>query len=318
MNYLLVGNYGTGNLGDEALKDYFLKTFPEVNWRVVSARPQPSEYPRLPCGLRSLFSPWWKTLGALIKSDGMVLGGGSLFTDAESVQACYIWWWHICFARLFGKKVILAFQGIGPFRTSLGAFFARSSVRSAASISVRDEESFERVKAWLTPADRSPEGVGSNKKIVQSFDPVFSLIQSGKSDIQDGNILVIIPRNNSSVSFIEKANKLIDSGKWNEVVILSLKPDDPEEQKVCESLDGKIVPIRKLSDLESEIKKASFVLSQRYHGALVALALGKEFEVVEQEVGDKLSQLESFKGKTDRCMELIKEGEVELRKAIMV
>ena len=317
MKYLLVGNYGVENLGDEALKDYFLKSFPEVNWAVVSARPQPGEYLRFPAGLRSLLSPWWKTFGALIKSDGMVLGGGSLFTDAESIYACFLWWWQIFFARLFRKKVILAFQGIGPFRTSLGAFFARSVVRSATSISVRDEESFERVKTWFSPADRSAKREGSNKNVVQTFDPVFSVVQSDKTEVEDCNNLVIIPRNNSSISFIEKANKLIDSGKWNEVVILSLKPDDPEEQKVCESLEEKVIPIRTLCDLETEVQKASKVLSQRYHGALVALALGKEFEVVEQQKGDKLYVLESLKGNHVRCSELIRNGEEELRRAMV-
>ena len=34
MRLLLVGNYGVGNLGDEALREYFLKRFPEVQGEV--------------------------------------------------------------------------------------------------------------------------------------------------------------------------------------------------------------------------------------------------------------------------------------------
>jgi len=157
MRYLLIGNYGVGNIGDEALREYFFHSYSDVDWTVVSAHPRRGEVPRFPLGVRSLLRPWWRTFHALHGSDGVVFGGGTLFTDVESVYACVLWWWHAFIARLFGKQVHLAFQGIGPFRTSLGERLARSVVASAATVSVRDLHSFERVKHWRM-----------NKKIILS------------------------------------------------------------------------------------------------------------------------------------------------------
>ena len=95
MRYLLVGNYGVGNAGDEILKDYFLERFPGIEWIVCSACPVSGEVWRLPAGVRSFLSfKWLYTLWVLRKSDGMVFGGGSLFTDVESVRACFVWFAH--------------------------------------------------------------------------------------------------------------------------------------------------------------------------------------------------------------------------------
>ncbi|MBI5155969.1 hypothetical protein HZA45_01700, partial [Candidatus Peregrinibacteria bacterium] len=96
MRCVLIGNYGTGNFGDEALRSYFLKSFPEIEWQVVSARPTADELPRLPAGPRSLFTTkWFRTIKALRHCDAVVFGGGTLFTDSESVFACFLWWLHV-------------------------------------------------------------------------------------------------------------------------------------------------------------------------------------------------------------------------------
>ncbi|MEK7137506.1 MAG: polysaccharide pyruvyl transferase family protein, partial [Patescibacteria group bacterium] len=143
MQYLLVGNYGVSNAGDEILREYFLERFPEIDWKVLSAHPEKGEFPRFPAGLRSFFSlRWLSTLRELRKADGMVFGGGSLLTDTESVRACFIWFLHAAAAWLLHKPIILAFQGIGPFRTKAGEWCSRWVVRRAAFISVRDEESY--------------------------------------------------------------------------------------------------------------------------------------------------------------------------------
>jgi polysaccharide pyruvyl transferase WcaK-like protein len=304
MRFLLVGNYGVGNLGDEALKDFFLRSFPEVEWAVLSAHPQSGELPRLPLGLRSLLSPWWKTLGELSRSKGIVFGGGSLFTDTESVFACILWWWHAFVAFLLGKHILLAYQGIGPFQTSLGERLTRWVVKRAAFVSVRDEQSFARVQAWEL-----------STKVVLSFDPVFSLLQAMKSENSAQNIFIAIPRRNSGNAFRGAFQKHVAERSWNAVWVLSLQPDSSAEQRLCEELaeasEGSIVPIRSLEELAAQMNQASFVLSERYHGALAAIALGKEFEVIPQQEGDKLSSLRNVS--TAELQRRLEEGTAALR-----
>ncbi|MDD5026471.1 MAG: polysaccharide pyruvyl transferase family protein [Candidatus Peribacteraceae bacterium] len=314
MRYLLIGNYGVGNIGDEALKEYFLHSYPDVNWTILSAHPRKGEMPRFPLGVRSLLHPWWRTLHALYRSDGVVFGGGTLFTDIESVYACILWWWHAFIARLFKKQVHLAFQGIGPFRTSLGEWLARSVVASSVTVSVRDLHSFERIKHWRM-----------NKKIILTFDPVISLINEKKVDRDPKNVFIIIPRRNSNVSFLKQATDSFKERQFDRVLILSLQPDNSDEERLCEKLRSHIgvratvLPIRTLRDLVLAVASGSQVLCQRYHGALVALALGKPVSIVPQETDDKLSALRQFATQSlDRAtlIALVRDAEDVLRSAL--
>lgn len=304
-----------GNLGDEALKEYFLKSFPEVEWVVVSAKPQRGEYPRLPAGIRSLIRPWWKTLWVLKKSDGIVFGGGSLFTDVESSFACILWWWHAFIARFFFKPIYLVFQGVGPFETKVGEWCARWVVARARFISVRDANSYDCVSSWK-----------KNTKVVRTIDPVISLIQAEKTMAEQKNVIIAIPRKNSGSAFKKSFEEVTKSKQWDEVRILSLQPDDGSEKSVCESLKGasqtpaEVVPIKSLKELSKEVSNGSFVLTQRYHGALAAVALCKDFEVVSQGEGDKLASLQEILSDgvhKEDLIHLVKVGEDALKGAIV-
>ena len=292
--YLLVGNYGVGNVGDEALKEYFLQCFPEVEWIVVSAHPGLGEVPRLPCGFRSLFTPWWRSFRAYWQCDGVVFGGGSLFTDAESTVAPLLWWWHAVLAMLFRQPVFLAFQGIGPFRTKRGEWWTRWVARRVVFLSVRDIHSCARVERWQL-----------NKKCILSFDPVFSLIISKNtlirsssaaipSDADRSKILLIIPRRNSSQEFRDRSEEMRREG------FRGVRVQEP----------------RSLVELSAAVSSASFLLTQRYHAGIVALALGVPFDAVPQVPGDKLDALNKEDRDLSHLRERVRVGEEALREAL--
>ena len=312
MQYLLVGNYGVGNVGDEALKEYFLWKYPQVEWKVLSANPQKDELPRFPAGIRSFMSfRWIKTLSSLSRSEGIVFGGGSLFTDVESVRAPILWWIHALVAKIFGKRIILAFQGIGPLNSRIGTWCARSVLRSADSISVRDPASKSRCESLV-----------KNKNIVQSFDPVISLIKAIKVPENTKNVFTIIPRFSSPESFKKTAVDLLNERDVEEVHILSMHPDDEREQAFCEELRSSLrrpahlMNIKTLDALLHEVQQASFVYTQRYHGALAALALGRDFAVLSQKDGDKLSEIFALKDSLHQCQEWLEAGERTLLRSI--
>jgi polysaccharide pyruvyl transferase CsaB len=310
MQCLLVGNYGVGNLGDDALREYFLQTYPEVTWQVVSQNPRQGELARLPGGVRSLFSGRWiSTLQAYRRCDAVVFGGGSLFTDVESVYACFLWGLHVAVARLFGKPVVLAFQGIGPFRTRTGAWLARFSVRASRSISVRDSLSFERVAAWIP-----------SRKIVQSSDPVFSLIKNKKIDRNTKNVFIIIPRHNSDATFRFLVQNLLRDHQFAHVHVIAMQHTSLQEKTVISQLldvlpvGAEVAQAETLDALLEEISGASFVVTQRYHGAIAALALEVPVRIIPQGDGDKLSTLA---GADARSLTVaVGEGEEELRRVL--
>lgn len=317
MRCLLVGNYGVGNLGDEALREYFLMSFPDIEWTVISAHPKGNnEVPRLPGGLRSLFTPWHRTIRALQEADAVVFGGGSLFTDVESSYACVLWWFHAAVARFFGRPVLLAFQGMGPYQTKVGEWCARSAVKKSWFLSVRDGESMKRVDAWE-----------KSTKVIQTFDPIFSLFKNIKSEIRSKKVFTLIPRNNSCATLLLEAENLMKMhSNIQDVHILLMQPNHPEEQKTARMLQTKlgnnttIVPIYTTGDLIAEVSSSVMVVTERFHGALAALAIGTPVKILPQGVGDKLSSLLPYSDGQQSLSELsslVEKGEQGLRQALM-
>ncbi|MFA5800022.1 MAG: polysaccharide pyruvyl transferase family protein [Candidatus Peribacteraceae bacterium] len=315
MRCILVGNYGTGNLGDEALREFFLETFPGVEWTVLSARPsRQGEVPRLPCGLRSFFHPWWRTLRAYRRADAVVFGGGSLFTDVESVYACLLWWWHAFVARVFRKPVFLAFQGIGPFGSSLGKRLARWTVGHAAHVSVRDEASYQRVQSW-----------NLNKEIVQTFDPVYAVFANIKFEVIECSRIVLVPRANSGEPFLIEASRVLDEHHGDPVRLVLLQPDHEEfvVQRITSLTRGlcEVVTVESVEQLIGALSDALVVVSERYHGTLAALALGLPTVVCPQDTGDKLDALRTLieqggAEERERLLALVGEGITALGKAM--
>lgn len=237
----------------------------------------------MPTGLRSLFTPWWKTLRAMSQSDAVIFGGGTLFTDAESVHACILWWLHVAVARMFGKPVLLAFQGIGPFHTWLGLRLARSAVRSSLFISVRDAESLERVRSFQPKSEP-----------LLTADPAWLLFTPRGGELRD-ECIAIIPRRNPTPQFFERVFQLKKEHPNAPFVIISLQPNDERESQLCkklsEELSANVVPVASAKELIDALMPCSRVLSQRYHGALAARAMGIACEEVAQARGDKLNSL---------------------------
>ncbi len=272
MRFVLVGNFGVGNAGDEILREYFLERLPEVEWIVGGG-----EYPRFPSGLRSFLSlRWMRTVSALRKSDGMVFGGGSLFTDVESPRACWVWFCHAIAAWLFRKPILLTFQGIGPFRTRRGRWLAEWVVRRSAFLSVRDGASKERVGRWK-----------KNTDVIQTFDPSILLMDKQKTDLRTKNVINFIPRFSTGKKQRELVESLRRSGK--EVRVYSLQPGDGWEAE----------HVRSLRELSSQLE-GECVITQRYHGAIAAIAAGIPFIAIRQREGDKLDALAQAAGACSR------------------
>lgn len=308
MKAVLIGNYGVGNFGDEALKAYFLGAFPEVEWTVLSARPEAGEYPRLPIGVRSFFrTPWWQTLRVIRRSDAVVFGGGTLFTDIEAVRACWLWGLHAFMARCLGVPVYLAFQGVGPFHTRVGEGIARYVVRSARYVSVRDPASLERVRAWKSAA-------------VATFDPVFLLFLQRKKERRPIGGALLVPRHNSGEAFLRACDAVPSDAP---VTVALFQPNDAGEVWMSEVLKTRFPrsTVRIIDDVDALMEAlchAESCVCERFHGALAAAAAGVPTTVVSRAPGDKLDQVRSLfnRGEIDAAMTSAAAGESSLRTAL--
>lgn len=315
MHCVLVGNFGVANLGDEALKEYFLRAFPEVKWTVVSAHPSLHQLPRLPAGIRSFFGThWMQTVTTIRTADAVVFGGGTLWTDIESPLACVLWFLHARLAAFFGTPYFLAFQGFGPFRTFIGKKLARWVVCHAAFVSVRDEESARRA-----------EGFAPSVRIVRTFDPVILDVHRHTEQHAPKKI-ILIPRAHSGAVFSHEARALASTYADASISIILMQPDDAREQRVAKRLQEELherpvesIGVYALADLCHHLAGATVVLSQRYHGALIALALGVPTQIVSQAAGDKLSDLQQYAKNPalfPGLLERARLGELALRAAL--
>lgn len=325
MRLFLVGNFGVGNLGDELLRRYFVERFPEIEWIVmVGGDPKGErEVTRFPFGLRSVFRGGWRRTWRVLRGvDGVVFGGGSLLTDSESVHGALLWWWQGAIVSLAKKPLFLAFQGIGPFRTPLGEWCARQIVASASFISVRDAESAERIRSW-----------NLNAEVIQTFDPAFGLMMKAAelfrapSQGRTQKVFIIIPRANSSEEFLRAARETACHENYASIRIVSLAPENHSEKLLCDRLQREIPravirSVRTLEQLMAAIQDGVAVLSQRYHGALAALALGIPARVFPQESDDKFVSVASLlTASTDEsrrgCLAAIERGETALRARLL-
>jgi polysaccharide pyruvyl transferase WcaK-like protein len=159
--------------------------------------------------------------------------------------------------------------------------------------------------------------------IVESFDPVLKQLSLPKyQTCTSEKTLVLIPRMNASNEFFGRSTALLNSGDFQHVKILSLQPDSVNERENCIKLQGlcgarsSIVPIRTLEALASEIGCSSFVLTERFHGAIAALAIGRSFEVVSQGSGDKFAALPSNADRPSLILD-VQKGEEALLQSIL-
>ncbi len=296
---LLIGNYGIGNLGDEALKNFFLTSSLNVDWTVLSANPSSgNEVPRLPTGLRSFLRfNYLKTLKVFISAEVAIFGGGTLFTDTESRWAGFIWWIHACWCYVLGIPYILAFQGFGPFKPGFGTSFAKWSVKRAALVIVRDVQSFKRVKEWKMKGD-----------LLQSVDPVLwqvrTIAQQHELLPTDGHLL-IIPRHNSTDSFNDALQDVFTDRDWSKVTVVSMEPNNQQELTVCQQIamqcPGEVTlsAVSTLEELVEIVADAEHVVSQRLHGAVAAIGLGRSVDIISQRKNDKLDALAQLALKPD-------------------
>jgi exopolysaccharide biosynthesis predicted pyruvyltransferase EpsI len=107
-------------------------------------------------------------------------------------------------------------------------------------------------------------------------------------------LLIIIPRGNSGSEFIACAEKLAADFSQVKILLFGKNASDRvqgERLKHLLRIPSEVKTVDTLETLVSQLHEASCVLSQRYHGALIAFALRKPLHIVLQGRGDKFSAL---------------------------
>lgn len=160
---LLVGNYGAGNLGDEAILISLLDLCccHDLIPTVISANPTETtrlydvpSVPPIPCGIRSFLRGTLSiTRRAYAECDAVILGGGGLFTD-ERWRAPFIWGIHALASKLSHKPLYCLGQSIGPLKSKHSRKIAYHAFSHAQKICVRDYASYELLLELGIPSEK--------------------------------------------------------------------------------------------------------------------------------------------------------------------
>ena len=266
----LCGYYGHGNFGDEIILKTVLERIGKVNPRAKTE----ILYPQKP--LLCLQNLW--------RADLFIFGGGSLLQNTTS-SASLLWYLGVIrAASLLCRRRIMLANGFGPIvdcriprKVLLGEL--ASAINTFNFISARDGESQSELKKLLP-----------NRKIHLVPDP--ALLEFAKLDkkslkcpqtLERTDFFVFSPHSrglkNAHVSpkNLAEALRYLSMEHHARAVIMVLNKNEDLElagRIKKELADVKIVVPKSVTDAARYYGKAKFIISQRYHGAMLGAVLG--------------------------------------------
>ena len=143
MKILISGYYGFYNIGDEAILKSIIEALrkedPNIDIVVLS---NDVEYTKNTYKVNAINR--WKLsyiYKELLKCDGLISGGGSLFQDVTSSRSILYYTGIILLAKLAKKPIFIYAQGIGPIEKKNNRKIVSSFFNKVDYITLRDEES---------------------------------------------------------------------------------------------------------------------------------------------------------------------------------
>ena len=185
---LISGFYGFHNIGDEAilmtLTRQLRKLDPQVQITVLSHNPAETQakFQVKAIDRRSFL----KVLISVFKTDILLSGGGSLLQDDTSARSIHYYLAILRMGLLFGKKVFLVSNGIGPLIRESNRRRVAHLVNRIAHSTVRDVGSYELLMAIGV----KPEKVSVSADLVIGMEKEPDRIGAeilGKLNISDGD-----------------------------------------------------------------------------------------------------------------------------------
>lgn len=284
MKFLLIGNYGATNLGDEIILNEMInlirEKFKNANITVFSANPVEtvrnhpkikSQHP-LPFGFRSLFRMFGpnghRSVKTIKDADYMIIGGGGLFSGL-SLYANLLWGFHAFVGILFGKKIIMYSQSIGPVKWGIQRIILKYIFQKSTFISVRDPDS----KAEL-------EKMKIKKEIHLMPDMIFRARKPKTSIKKENNQILVNLRSGYHNQYQQKElRKFLNwlNKKGYQINFVPFQNKIESDKDLTEKFQQKLpfkTKIHTPQNLEEVLdlyKNAEYIIATRLHAALAAI-----------------------------------------------
>ncbi|MDI9494992.1 MAG: polysaccharide pyruvyl transferase CsaB [Bacillota bacterium] len=271
---LIIGYYGSGNAGDEALLRAAVNllnkvyTKPDITAITYSVKDTEKTH-----GIKGISrNKYMDIVQGIINSDILVGGGGSMLQNVTSNRSLYYYLAILMLAKLFGKKAVLLGNGIGPLKTSLAEKITIKILKSLDYIVLRDDVSFEFLKNH------------NMKNIYLGNDLAFSLDIDKKSETRPKRVIINLRDWFYDEKFIDIMVDFIEylGGNEYEIVLLPFQKgnDDRVLQKIKDKIEG--VPVKycenlNFEDIILEISSGEVFIGMRLHGLIFSAILNKPF-----------------------------------------
>jgi polysaccharide pyruvyl transferase CsaB len=272
---ILVGYYGAGNLGDEAIRQAIEQGAAARGWRIdhVAVRRDLDD----PRAVRFRRSPL-AYLRAIARANLVVLGGGGILKD-EGLGLPLELLATTLAARILRRPVAILAVGVGPFYSRVGRGLVALTARLATSRSVRDGDSLATLRS-----------MGVEATVVA--DPVFSLAavpapEGRAADDPAGRTLLICVRpwfhnaghNPASMTrLVEALTAAVEDAlraEWRVRLVSLYWPRDHElAVELARRAGGRVeVDDAPLSweELLAAVAQSEAVLTMRFHGLVAAI-----------------------------------------------
>ncbi|MGK7912406.1 MAG: polysaccharide pyruvyl transferase CsaB [Synechococcus sp.] len=307
MQAVVVGYYGFGNSGDEALLLTLLQQLPETVEPVVLSN-DPARTQEL-YGV-NVCDRWnLRELHRLFRhADAFIWGGGSLMQDSSSWRNPLYYGGLMRWAQVYGLKSIAWGQGIGPLRRGWVRWLTQSCLQRCDAVSVRDEGSARLLNAWGIEHQLAP-------------DPVWSLRATGyQADWETPAISVVLRHHPLlTAARLEVIQKALDITYARTHAQLLLMPFQATDLDLAESMQSackapsRVVRIEDPRQLMAAFESVQLAIAMRLHGLILAAAAG--IPVFGLSYDPKVTQLMETEQIPGFDLEQLPENEQELAEA---
>lgn len=276
----MIGNYRAGNLGDDAIFAGVISELREIGYHgsvsYMGGNINTSEeiygafkkYPFLPLGFRSFMNGnLFESIKAIKNSDLIILGGGGLFVDSETIFAAIIWSFHAFFCILLKKPFICYSQSVGPLKSNISKLLTKIVFKKAKAIHFRDVLSLDELKK-----------LGINREVTIGIDSAFSYLLSQKEHTK-GHQMIISLRDwdVSSNDLWNQIFEAVNEFAYQEKLKIILVPMDISRKTEIEKMKKchqDIRVVNSVEDLSKLVSSAKLILSMRLHMGIFAASLG--------------------------------------------
>lgn len=267
---LIAGYHGFGNCGDEAIllamKNNIQSLYPDVELTALSFRPADTEeiYKIQSVHRFKLF----EVLRAIYHTDILISGGGSLLQDETSTRSLLYYLCIVFTAKLFGKKVMLYANGIGPVSHNISKLLIRLIINHVDLITLREDSSFDEIRSL--GVQRPP--------VYVTADPAFTLNGCSKQEVEAIFEKEGIPTDKPFIGLSIRPWKNIDNFENNIAALCDY---------LCEKHDVNllIIPMQRSTDsnisvsIQTKMRHPSYVLRGKYSSDEILGIIGT-FEII--------------------------------------